>query len=83
MQPPTVASLPTDQPSAPAPTPLREALEHAARLATTAGVPLDEFMRAAWAAFVDSRPGMRQRLETEQLIDQLRTLRARGQVGQA
>lgn len=70
-------------PEADPPAAVAEALEEAARLAAAADLPLDEFMRAAWSAYVDGRPGLRQRLETEQLLGQLAELRQRGQVGQA
>ncbi len=83
-QPPSVAPGFVAAPPTPdVPVALQDALTHAAHVATRAGVTLDEFMRAAWSAFVDSRPGLRQRIETEQLISQLETLRARGAVGRA
>lgn len=83
-QPPSIApAFAAAPPPADVPVALQALLTQAAHLATRAGVPLDEFMRAAWSAFVDSLPGLRQRIETEQLIAQLETLRARGAVGQA
>jgi hypothetical protein len=59
------------------------ALDEAAQLAARADLSLEQFMRAAWSAYVDGHPGMRQRLETEQLLGQLAELRQRGAVGQA
>ena len=40
-------------------------------------------MSAAWNAYLDARPGLRQQLEDKQLKAQLRKLRKRGLVGQA
>lgn len=78
LHPPTVKPTPTD---ARLPrTPLADALAGAA---AATDVSLDEFMRTAWLAYMESRPGLRQRMEAAQLIEQLRALRERGMVGKA
>ena len=46
-------------------------------------VEVDAFVRGAWAAYVDARPGMRERLEEAQLRAQLDELRKSGQIAQA
>ena len=58
-------------------------LAAAADAAAEAGLPLEEFMRQAWAAFVDSRPGLREHLADAQLVQQIHELRAAGKVGLA
>lgn len=58
-------------------------LAAAAEVATTSGVSLDEFMRVAWSAYVDSRPGLREHLADAQLVQQITELRNQGKVGQA
>lgn len=58
-------------------------LEQAAQLAAANGVEGDAFKRAAWSAYLDARPGLRQQLEDRQLRAQLRKLRKRGLVGSA
>ncbi|HVV84472.1 MAG TPA: hypothetical protein VHE35_15495 [Kofleriaceae bacterium] len=62
---------------------LRAALHEAAEAAVQAGVELEPWMQACWAAYVEHRPGLRQHLEDVQLANQLEELRQRGQVGQA
>jgi hypothetical protein len=46
-------------------------------------VEVDAFVRGAWAAYLDARPGMRERLEEQQLRAQLDELRKHGQIAQA
>ena len=62
---------------------LRAALHEAAEAAVQAGVDLEPWMQAAWAAYVEHRPGLRQHLEDVQLANQIEELRQRGQVPQA
>lgn len=62
---------------------LRAALHEAAAAAVAAGVELEPWMQAAWAAYVEHRPGLRRELEDLQLANQLDELRQRGQVGEA
>ena len=76
---PTTSLRPAPEP--PPPTDVARALDEAALIATRADLSLEQFMRAAWSAYVDGSPGMRQRLETQQLVAQLAELRGRGQVG--
>ena len=58
-------------------------LQAAALAASSTGVNLDEFLRQAWSAYVDSRPGMREHLADAQLVHQIQELRAAGKVGLA
>jgi hypothetical protein len=58
-------------------------LTHAAELCVEHGVDLDSFMRGAWSAYVEARPGMREHLEEMQLRDQLDEIRKSGGMGQA
>jgi hypothetical protein len=58
-------------------------LAAAAEAAAAAGIPLEDFMRQAWAAFVDSRPGLREHLADAQLMQQIQELRSAGKVGVA
>ncbi len=62
---------------------LRAALHEAAEAAVEAGIELEPWMQAAWAAYVEHRPGLRQHIEEVQLASQIDELRQRGQVGQA
>ena len=62
---------------------LRAALHAAAQAAVEAGVELEPWIQAAWAAYVEHRPGLRQHLEDVQLAQQIDELRQRGQVGKA
>ena len=62
---------------------LAEALERAAQIAAANGVEGDAFKRAAWDAYLNARPGLRQQLEDKQLKAQLRKLRRRGLIGLA
>ena len=58
-------------------------LEQAASLAAANGLEGEVFKRAAWNAFLDAKPGLRQQLEDKQLRAELRKLRKRGLVGSA
>ena len=58
-------------------------LTHAAELCVEHGVDLDSFMKGAWSAYVESRPGMRDYLEEIQLRNQLDEIRKSGQMGEA
>lgn len=62
---------------------LRAALHEAAEAAVQAGIDLEPWMQAAWAAYVEHRPGLRQHLEDVQLANQIDELRQRGQVPKA
>lgn len=58
-------------------------LTQAAAMCVEHGVDLDNFMKGAWSAYVESRPGMREHLEEMQLIDQLDEICKHGRMGQA
>lgn len=58
-------------------------LRAAAELADRGGVGRDQFMHAAWRAFLDSHPALREELAARELEGQLANLRERGLIGQA
>lgn len=58
-------------------------LASAALAASASGVNLDEFIRQAWSAYVDARPGLREHLADAQLVQQIQELRSAGKVGLA
>jgi hypothetical protein len=52
--------------------------------ATAAGdSDLDSFMRAAWSAFVETHPGLRERLEELRFLAELENLREQGRIPEA
>jgi hypothetical protein len=59
------------------------ALARAAKLAAKTAVSSDDFMAAAWQAYLDSHPGMREELEDKALRSELKKLRKRGLVAAA
>jgi hypothetical protein len=80
-------SLPTvyraEPPSKPWTVQIEELLAQAAALAARNGADADAFMRAAWSAYIDARPGLREQLEEAQLKSQLDELRKAGRIGEA
>jgi hypothetical protein len=58
-------------------------LTQAAAICVEQGVDVDAFMKGAWSAYVEARPGMRDYLEEMQLRDQLDEIRKAGRMGQA
>ena len=58
-------------------------LERAAALCAEHGLNGDAFMHAAWSAFLDSRPGLREQIADAQLEEQIAAMRERGHVGEA
>lgn len=58
-------------------------LAQAAALCVQHGADLDNFMKGAWSAYVEARPGMRDFLEEMQLRDQLEEIRKLGRMGEA
>jgi hypothetical protein len=60
-----------------------ELLARAAELCVEQGVDLDPFVRGAYSAYLDARPGMRERLEEMQLEEQLDEMRKAGRVAEA
>jgi hypothetical protein len=62
---------------------VHELLTRAAKLSAKHGVEVDPFMRGAWSAYVDVRPGLRAYLEDQQLKAQLEQMRESGRIGSA
>ncbi len=60
-----------------------ELMAQAAALCVQHGIDVDSFMKGAWSAYVEARPGLREHLEEMQLRDQLEDLRKLGRVGAA
>jgi hypothetical protein len=58
-------------------------LTQTAALCVQHGVDLETFMKGAWSAYVESRPGLRDYLEEMQLRDQLAEIRRTGRMGEA
>jgi hypothetical protein len=58
-------------------------LAQAAELCVENGLDVDTFMKGAWTAYVEARPGLRDYLEEMQLRNQLDELRKLGRVGEA
>ena len=58
-------------------------LTQAAELCVAHGVDLEGFMKGAWSAYVETRPGMRDYLEEMQLRDQLDEIRKLGHMAEA
>ena len=58
-------------------------LNRAGALAASLGLDLDAWMKTAWSAYVDAKPGLREHLEDMQLIAQLTAMRQSGRIGQA
>ncbi len=58
-------------------------LVHAAGIAVANGIPVEDFVQAAWSAYLDARPDLREELEDKELKAQLKKLRKRGLVGTA
>jgi len=60
-----------------------ELLTQAAQSCIDHGVDADAFMRGAFRAYVETRPGMKEYLEELQLLTQLEQLRKTGNMGSA
>jgi hypothetical protein len=60
-----------------------ELLMRAGALCVQHGADLESFMHAAWSAYVECRPGMREHLEEMQLRDQLDEIRKLGKMAEA
>jgi hypothetical protein len=71
------------EPSKPWTAQLEELLAQAAALGARHGVDADSFMKGAWSAYIDARPGLREQLEEMQLKNQLDELRKAGRIGEA
>lgn len=62
---------------------LKNLLAQAAAHAVDTGVSLDTFADAAWQAWLDAKPGLREELEARAIVAHLGDLRERGLVGSA
>lgn len=62
---------------------LGDLLRKAAALSAESGVDLDAFMRAAYSAYVEARPGLREWLEEQHLRAQLDHVRQNGRMAEA
>jgi hypothetical protein len=60
-----------------------ELLTQAAILCVEHGADLDAFMKGAWAAYIEARPGLRDELEDLQLRQQLEELRKLDRIAKA
>ena len=58
-------------------------LAQAAVLCAEHGVDVDAFMKGAWSAYIEARPGLREHLEEMQLREHLDELRKSGRLGEA
>lgn len=58
-------------------------LAEAASLCVSHGLDVETFMKGAWSAYVESRPGMKEYLEEMRLRQQLDELRKLGRMGEA
>lgn len=58
-------------------------LAKAAIMCVEQDIEVDTFMRGAWSAYVEARPGMRERLEELQLARHLAYMRHKGRLGAA
>ena len=58
-------------------------LAQAALLCVEHGLDVDAFMKGAWSAYIEARPGLRDYLEEMQLRNQLEELRKLGRMGEA
>lgn len=58
-------------------------LAQAAALCVEHGLDVDSFMKGAWSAYVEARPGLRDYLEELQLRQQLDEIRKLGRMGEA
>lgn len=62
---------------------INELLQRAAEAAASEGVSSDEFVNAAWQAYLAANPGMREELEEKALRSQLKKLRKAGLIATA
>jgi hypothetical protein len=62
---------------------LGKLLTRAAALCVEHDIEVESFMKTAWSAYVEARPGMRDYLEEMQLRDQLEEIRQAGRMGKA
>jgi len=62
---------------------LGKLLTKAAALCVEHDIEVESFMKTAWSAYLEARPGMRDYLEEMQLRTQLEEIRLAGRMGQA
>jgi len=79
----TLPAEPPETPGLPWHAHVSQLLSQAAALCIEHGVDVNAYMSGAWAAYVESRPGMRAELEEMQLRDQLDELRKLGRLASA
>ena len=60
-----------------------ELLARAAKLCVEHEVDVDPFVRGAYTAYLDARPGLKEKLAEMQLREQLEELRAAGRIASA
>ena len=65
------------------PAAIGELLTQAAAIGVKHDIDVDAFMRSAWSAYLEARPGMREYLEDMQLRTQLDEYRKSGRMGKA
>jgi hypothetical protein len=82
-EPETTEPEPIDAPRQPWQAEIGRLLTAAAALCVENDVDVDNFMRGAWSAYVETRPGMREHLEELQLRDQLEEIRKLGRMAKA
>ncbi len=58
-------------------------LAQAAILCVSHGLDVDTFMKGAWSAYVEARPGLKDYIEEMQLRNQLDEIRKLGRMGNA
>lgn len=58
-------------------------LAQAAILCVQHGLDVDTFMKGAWSAYVEARPGLKDYIEEMQLRNQLDEIRKLGRMGEA
>ena len=58
-------------------------LAQAAILCVANGLDVDTFMKGAWSAYVEARPGLKDYIEEMQLRNQLEEIRKLGRMGEA
>lgn len=71
------------EPSKPWHAEVGDLLAQAAILCVQHGLDVDTFMKGAWSAYVEARPGLRDYLEELQLRNQLDEIRKLGRMGEA
>lgn len=80
----TMASVPAaDAPKQSWHAEVGDLLAQAAQLCVENGLDVDTFLKGAWSAYIEARPGLRDYLEEMQIRNQLDELRKLGRIGEA